>query len=94
MNREKGEKIWYTIQMPAELRDAISDKAIRDKVNASEFFRQCGLIFINTSSVKEALKDIEKMAAKMKLTGTTTRKRKHNVNREPRVVMPERDNLS
>jgi hypothetical protein len=93
MQRERGEKIWYTIQMPAELRDAISDKALRDRVNASEFFRQCGHIFVSSASVKEALKDIEKMAARMKQTGTVSRKRKHNPNRESKVVMPNPDNL-
>jgi hypothetical protein len=92
--REKGAKVWFTIQMPVELRDSISAKAKRDKVNASEFFRRCGEIFVETSSIKEALKKIEKLAASMKLTGTVSKSRKHLSSRKSRVVMPDRANLA
>src|SRR5687767_12394220 len=88
-SRDKGEKIWFTIQMPVELRNAISDKAKRERINASEFFRKCGEIFVSTNSMKEALKKIEKLAASLKLTGQATRKRKHDPKRTSRVVMPD-----
>lgn len=91
VNRDRGTKVWFTIQMPVELRNAISDKADRENLNASEFFRLCAEIFVSTDSNKEALKKVEKMAARLKLTGTARKWRPSGKKKDKRkiVAMPD-----
>jgi hypothetical protein len=92
--REKGEKVFYSFQLPVELRDAISNKGQREKIDVSAFFRMCGEAFVGTSSIKEALKQVERMAASLKMTGTASRRRKHDPKKTSRIVMPDRDKLA
>jgi hypothetical protein len=95
LTRDRGEKIWFTIQMPVELRNAISDKALRERVNASEFFRKCAEIFVSTNSMEEALKHVKKLAASLKIKGAASVKRKHNPKpRSTKIVMPDREKLA